>query len=385
MANKLTRKRVTVYIGRFQPLHLGHTHVLGSAFESSDAVIVLVGSSYQARTIKNPFTFDERKAMLLNWMDSNPICSKTPARVLPLRDQPYNDAKWMQSVQEQVKAALDSMVEHCDGDLWDAEIVLTGSERDASTWYLAAFPQWKTDFKAPVPVGQDLNATTLRDKLFTEDFFVTDWRDLPHTTYRFLQQFIESPILPGLKAEYAFIKRYKEAWAAAPYAPTFLTADAIIIQSGHVLVVERANFPGKGLWALPGGFLNQNERLKDCAIRETMEETGILLAEGKKAVQITRDILKGSIIDYENFDNPGRSLRGRTVTVGFLFRLDDTKPLPFVTGQNMPLEETGGKIVVETAKAIWLPISEALAKSENWFEDHHSLVDWGVSAANAAR
>jgi bifunctional NMN adenylyltransferase/nudix hydrolase len=133
--------------------------------------------------------------------------------------------------------------------------------------------------------------------------------------------------------------------------------------------------PGKGLWALPGGFLNQNERLSDAVIRELIEETGISLAEGKKAKDITIEILKGSIREKEVFDAPDRSMRGRTITHAFFIRLDDTKPLPFVKGQNAPLEETGGVVEVETAKAFWLPIDEALNRSDQWFEDHHSIIE----------
>ena len=60
-----------------------------------------------------------------------------------------------------------------------------------------------------------------------------------------------------LVEEQAYIKRYKDIWADAPYAPTFVTTDAVVIQSGHVLLVKRRTAPGKGLWALPGGFLKE--------------------------------------------------------------------------------------------------------------------------------
>ena len=141
--------------------------------------------------------------------------------------------------------------------------------------------------------------------------------------------------------------------------------------------------PGRGLWALPGGFLKQNQRFRQGAIEELIEETGIRLAEGKKAEELTRQILNGSVRDKELFDDPGRSLRGRTITTAFLFRLDDTKPLPKVKGMNVPAYEANGKQIVETANAFWLPINEALEQTDRWFEDHLSIVEWAVNTMDS--
>ena len=45
-----------VYIGRFQPLHIGHEHVIREALSKVETLIIVVGSAYQARTPVNPFT-----------------------------------------------------------------------------------------------------------------------------------------------------------------------------------------------------------------------------------------------------------------------------------------------------------------------------------------
>lgn len=372
MANKI----LTVFIGRFQPFHCGHAEVLSTALESSDLVLVLVGSAFIARTIKDPFSFEERANMITRWKSTQNL--DTPITIRPLRDQRYNNAKWIQSVQEAVNYTISERG-------WKAknvEVHLAGADRDKTTWYLSAFPQFKLALRPATPPGSLLNATQLRHRLFSNvDFGMAGaWNDVPLTTFRFLSDFVQNDAYWTLKYEYEFIEKYKSAWKAAPYEPVFVTADAAVIQSGHVLVVKRGALPGKGLWALPGGFVKSSQTVEQAAIAEVIEETGIRLAEGKKSREITEAILTGSISAEKRFDLPDRSLRGRTVTTAFLIRLDDTRPLPFVKGQFAPLEDTNGEEgVVETADAFWLPINIARSQSENWFEDHLDIVDWAVS------
>ncbi len=61
----------------------------------------------------------------------------------------------------------------------------------------------------------------------------------------------------------------------------FVTADAVTIQSGHVLLVRRGQQPGKGQLAIPGGYVNQNERIRTAAVRELKEETAIKDGKGE--------------------------------------------------------------------------------------------------------
>jgi bifunctional NMN adenylyltransferase/nudix hydrolase len=382
---------VTVYIGRFSPFHLGHAHVLEQALKTSKLVIVLVGSSFQARSIKNPFSFDERKNMIEAWhlqSDQYTYGSAT-LLILPLRDRPYNNTMWIESVQEAVKQAMALYCESRACELND--VALTGSDRDDSTWYLASFPQWKTNLLPEYSRPDDLkvSATSVREIMYSDMTHDAACEKLqakvPATTAEFLADFMHSDECHLLRREQEFIRAYKEAWSRAPYPPIFSTTDAVVVQSGHVLVVVRGAFPGEGLYALPGGFVDQRELLIHCAVREVMEETGILLADGKRAKEITRAMLLGSIKDKEIFDKPDRSSRGRTITTAFLMQLDDTKPLPKVRGMNAPLHETGGKKIVETRKAFWMPISDALRQTELWFEDHVHILETMIARLSQVR
>jgi 8-oxo-dGTP diphosphatase len=54
-----------------------------------------------------------------------------------------------------------------------------------------------------------------------------------------------------------------------------LAADAVVIKDGKILLIKRGTDPFKGMWALPGGRLEEDETIEQCAIREAKEETGL--------------------------------------------------------------------------------------------------------------
>lgn len=345
------QKKMTVFIGRFSPFHLGHEEVLLRALQSSEVVLLLIGSAKQARNTKNPFTAQERAEMITSWY-KEAVRNKNKNQVLGrleirgIEDSPYNDQEWITSVQTAVTevAAYRGVY---------GPIYLTGAERDASTWYLNAFGTFfQHDFVKESKIGFDYSATQLRDDYFKGG---NAWEyKTPTAIIYFLDKFRRTVEYQSLVDEYQFVQKYKAAWSSAPYAPTFVTVDAVVVQSGHVLMVRRAAQPGRGLWALPGGFVEQHETLRDAAIRELIEETSIELSLRQ---------LQGSIVDKELFDHPGRSLRGRTITTGFLFKLVDTFDLPKVKPQKG-----------EGLEIAWRPIAEILAKPELIYEDHKYII-----------
>lgn len=54
-----------------------------------------------------------------------------------------------------------------------------------------------------------------------------------------------------------------------------MTADAVVVRHGEVLLIRRGQDPYMGMYALPGGFVEQDETPETCAVRELKEETGI--------------------------------------------------------------------------------------------------------------
>lgn len=85
-----------LFIGRFQPFHLGHLSVVKQALKENGFLIIGVGSSQYSSTLDNPFAFEERKTMIVAALDKQ----KIPANqytILPLPDI-HNDAKWVDHV-----------------------------------------------------------------------------------------------------------------------------------------------------------------------------------------------------------------------------------------------------------------------------------------------
>lgn len=344
-----------VMVGRFQPFHNGHKAVIDEALKRAKEVIVVVGSSFAARNIRNPFTFEERKEMIdavytneFNYSGAQGRIKTPRVKVVPVSDYPYDDNKWIAAVQNVVHGAI----------AWSADPVrigLIGHEKDGTSYYLKIFPTWGN---VSVPNVDGINATDIREMMFDgRSPKITSY--MPYEAYRTLVHTILTigqvdGAWETLLKEYQMIKKYKEAWKAAPFPPTFMTVDAVVVQSGHILLVKRGDMPGKGLWALPGGFLNQDETMLDGAIRELKEETKI---------KVPVPVLKGSIKASKTFDAPNRSARGRTITQAFFIDLGFDGQLPKVKGSD------------DAEKAFWVPLNEVVKQRDRFFEDHVFIVD----------
>ena len=100
------------------------------------------------------------------------------------------------------------------------------------------------------------------------------------------------------------------------YPRPMLTVDVVAFAFGantpRLLLVQRANPPFMGSWALPGGFVEEGEQVIDAAPRELSEETGL---------RVDQLELLGV------YDTPGRDPRGWTVSVVYIARLQSETPV----------------------------------------------------------
>lgn len=328
------KRDALVFVGRMQPFHNGHKAVIDRALELAKEVVIVVGSSFTARSLRNPFTFAERKAMIKACFPTERV------HVVPVSDYPFDDDKWVSAIQTIVDNTVPSA----------KDVGLIGHSKDSSSYYLNIFPHWKNHVEVENVSG--INATDIRNLFLRlpDTRWAGDFR-LPDSVSMWLLDNFEA--FDILRAEYEMIRKYKESWAAAPFPPIFVTTDAVVVQSGHVLLIERGRAPGKGLLALPGGFLNPGERIEDGMIRELHEETKIKLQP---------QVLRGSIEGRTVVDTPDRDPRGRTITHAFYIKLKDQQDLPHVRGSD------------DAAKATWYTFAEVLKMRDCFYADHFHIL-----------
>jgi bifunctional NMN adenylyltransferase/nudix hydrolase len=331
------RSELAVIIGRFQPgPHYGHMGLFEAAANIAPNILTLIGSSFIARNIKNPFTFDEREEMILagtKHLNRNINCEGIGDR--------YSNQNWVAQVQVAVQDEIDML------GISSPRVVIVGHKKDASSYYLDMFPGYRLH---EIESRGDISSTHLRKSLFGSREIV----GIDGPVKEYLEKWTNKnpEIFENLCGEYRFLENYKKQFLGLKYPPIFVTTDAVVICNGHILLVRRRSHPGKGLWALPGGFLKENETIQESLFRELDEETHL---------DFPNSLLKASLKGTHVFDAPGRSLRGRTITHAGLILLENCRYLPKIRADD------------DAEAAKWFPLSDFYQMSHVMFEDHHMI------------
>ncbi len=329
-----------VYIGRFQPFTIAHKEMVDRALEEAEKLIIIVGSDKASQSIRNPFTTAERIDMIFSVYPND----RDRILILPIQDSAYNFTAWIAEVQRKINTFVRK----------EDNVKLIGHFKDDTSYYLKHFPQWKLISMHSLCGG--LSATEIRDELFTTSHRASWKSDVPPAVDAFISNWIteQNYRFENLKSEYAFLQNYKDRWKDSPFPPTFVTTDAIVFSHSHILLIKRGRNPGKGQFALPGGFLDQQETIEQGCIRELKEETKI---------DVAIPILKNSIKDVHVFDSPWRDPRGRTITHAHLIDLN-LKDLPKV------------KAADDAAEVMWVPVGELSNMEGMFFNDHLQIIKY---------
>lgn len=333
---------LAVLIGRFQPFHRGHLGLLETALQLAPRLLVIVGSALGPRLVKNPFSADERIACIRESLTAGQRARVSFATV---RDY-YDETRWA--------GAVRALVEREPGG---NSVVLVGFRKDETSSYLGLFPQWQ---EHAAPRQAPIDATALRRRYFEASLGLSPElaAAVPDAVANFLREFQATREFDRLREELAALDQTRAKYGTGP----FVTVDAVVTAGDRLLLVQRGRAPGRGLWALPGGFLDGSERLLTGAVRELKEETVLGCSD-----QELRASLRGVAV----FDHPQRSQRGRTITHAHHFALG-AETLPAVQGAD------------DAQAARWIPIASLPQMYHELFEDHYQIIDHFLSLPEPA-
>jgi len=103
--NRLFKKwRKTVkglFVGRFQPFHLGHLKAIKWILERCENVTIVIGSSQESFTKRNPFTFEERKEMIKRSLEKESV-KEERYEIIGVPDV-FNCERWVKSILNKAK------------------------------------------------------------------------------------------------------------------------------------------------------------------------------------------------------------------------------------------------------------------------------------------
>lgn len=313
--------RVAVVIGRLQPFHNEHKRLIDHARQVADKVIILIGSAYEPRSLKNPWTYEERRAMIMSVYPDHDI------DFAPLRDYPYDNDAWFRNARN----IIESLVEP------ENDIVIVGCNKDASTFYLEGFPNYDLDL---IECDTKLDATIIRQDIW-EGFGLR--QDLvPAAVFEWITQWYakDSSVIHKLKQKFVDVNKYRQQWGEGP----FICVDSILMSEREWFAVIKHQ---EGTLALPGGFLDKGERTLDGARRECREEIGFDPGD--------------SPTDFFIADNPSRDERCHNVSMVYVWDVGDDMP-----------QLTAGDDAVEVH---WMDFHEIQQRREEFRADHWHLLE----------
>lgn len=337
----MSGRRIGVLIGRFSGLHRVHMEHIERAAYENDMVVIILGSPNRCKSIKNPWSFEERKELIHLNINSSKTIAHRNVSILPVNDHP-DDEVWRKNVHYNVDRYAQ------DGSI----VTLYGSNKDASSYYTQIFPEWKQRLVLSTP---NVDAATIRECFFDA------YQTIGKISSSELISEVTKYWLAGrqfdrdLQNEWKYFRDEQKKFANYPYPETlnFCCADAVLCWNGYVLMIKRKFVPGKDCWALTGGFKNRGETFFQAAVRELYEEA---------SPEISMDVLMKAYLGSKLFDSPFRSVGIPRITEAHYFDVTDyfDEPPKCFAGD-------------DAAEYMWVNIAD-LTHLRNIHDDHAGIV-----------
>jgi len=117
-----------------------------------------------------------------------------------------------------------------------------------------------------------------------------------------------------------------EASYTYEYPRPSVTVDIAVVsteESPRVLLIRRKNEPFAGMWALPGGFIDENESPMDAARRELLEETGVTATD---------------LVELGTYGDADRDPRGWTISIAWFAPVEFSSCRPIAADDAVEVE-----------------------------------------------
>ena len=299
-----------VYIGRFQPFHKGHKAIVDltvKMMKPGDTFTIIIGSTDQQETERNPLSASQRKEMLSIELEGYPVTIST------INDSPYNYDLWIECLCAKMlgfKSATheDFLEKQEDFIKGFSNICIVGMENveeyiDRITKYYTYAPTEHFDLGISSHVFSELDTQTSVHGSSIRTLACSEDRGHLENFYSDIKDFVSEKVLAYLKTVNfplivynAYIKgiNYAES-TGCKYNSCFMTVDNIVFDKflGQVLLIKRKD---NGKLAIPGGFAEPYMNMKDNALRELEEETSIT-AKMLKDAFVKIDEIQPALID----------------------------------------------------------------------------------------
>lgn len=319
-----------VIIGSFQPFHNGHVDLVKEALKNNDRVTIIVLD--EKCSVHSPWSSVEVWNMIALSL-TNDIDRIAVSFVENLK---YDDRRFYIDLIDEIKQVKNPILWTSDYGNIEYNLVLR-----------TKIPV----YKYAIVSDKAIKSSQIRKDFVSGEPELINDKVHPEVFNYLIQNRTDNAIkFIDLYNDHHFSESYKST--VSKYDPVYMTADAVVTRSdGKVLLVTRGKNPGMDKLALPGGFLDKNERLENAAIRELIEETKI---------NIPNYALQKKIVANKVFDDPKRSLRGRVITNAFHFDLSDYSNTITVEGAD------------DAKKADWYDLRDL--NGEVMFEDHYAIL-----------
>tara|TARA_R110002073_G_scaffold309611_2_gene479935 strand:+ start:1125 stop:2141 length:1017 start_codon:yes stop_codon:yes gene_type:complete len=326
--------KLSIVIGRFQPLHDGHLTLIEEARKQGDKTLILVGSPNKLPDYKDPFSYEERKQFLEDSLETlDEIMDEFIIR--PLNDEPSDDDWVANVIGEAISLEEDP-----------TQVTIYTSKKDEAFY--------RKTFLFPVETVNilDISATMIRHAWYTDTLWTVEEYLPPSVTFDMADhEDFERLAAESLSVDSMALTKEEGHPFGNPMEPVSF---AVILQGSELLVGRRGAPRGRGQLGLAGGYVEKNETTLEGCMREVREEMGVDL---KHMITSGHAQCLAQAVE-ENLGDLGT----RTLGVNYLF----------VINPEIELEiQVDGS---ETTEHKWLTTKDVYEDKELLFYNHNLVV-----------